>query len=108
MEIPWLGTEMQSAAQRSAQIHSPSQKDSSMNIDFEAEALELLTRAKCSSAPSLLGTKVTTQEENMWVPRGSLGFILMTRLPGVRINRIADYNPEEREEVRQSFKRSWK
>jgi hypothetical protein len=60
----------------------------------------MLTKANCSRTPTLLATKTTAQPQSMWVPGGSLGFVLMTKLPGERIRRIEDLGLEEREELR--------
>jgi hypothetical protein len=43
----------------------------------------------------------------MWVPGGYLGFVLMTKLPGQRVDRIEDLNPREREDMRRAFKKAW-
>ena len=92
---------MDAAGQRAAQ------SDSSESAANEATALKILTKANCSSTPTLLATKVVTQTETMWVPGGYLGFILMTKLSGIRIDQIQDLDLQERDEMRQSFKKAW-
>jgi hypothetical protein len=80
----------------------------SESIGIESEGLKKLTRANCSCAPKLLATKIMKQSETMWVPDGYLGFIVMTKLPGINIDGIQDLSREERQEMRQSFKKAWK
>jgi hypothetical protein len=100
--IPWKGTEMQSAQERKLQ------RGFSESIEIEAMGLEKLTRANCSSTPKLLASKVVKQTETMWIPDGYLGFVVMTRLPGVNVRWIDDLGRQERQEMRQSFKEAWK
>ena len=67
----------------------------------------MLANVNSSSTPVLLATKTTSQSDTMWIPGGYLGFVLMTKVPGEQITRIADLGLDEREEFRQSFKRGW-
>lgn len=83
------------------------QRGTSQSTDYEAHALKMLTQANCSSTPTLLATKTTTQPSSMWVRGGLLGFILMTKLPGQQIEEIDALDSREREELRQSFKKAW-
>ncbi|KAK2754653.1 hypothetical protein FQN54_006786 [Arachnomyces sp. PD_36] len=101
MQIPWKGTEMQPAEKRKLQ------RGMSESVYVEALALERLTRARCSSTPMLLGNKVVKQAEDMWVPGGYLGFIVMTRLPGVTIPCINRLSEQEAREMARSFKKAW-
>lgn len=92
---------MESEEQRAAQ------RGASESADYEADALEMLTKAKSSSTPTLLAVKTTTQPSSMWVKGGYLGFVLMTRVPGQHVDRIEDLDLKEREDLRQSFKKAW-
>jgi hypothetical protein len=38
---------------------------------------------------------------------GTLVFILMTKLPGIRIERIELFSRKERDELRESYKQAW-
>ena len=100
--IPWIDTEMESAQKRRLQ------RGYTESIDIEVMGLKKLTEAKCSSAPWLIASKITKQTETMWVPGGYLGFVVMTRLPGANIRQAADLNSQERQALRQSFKKAWK
>lgn len=94
---------MESTAERSTQ------QGSSITAECEISALEKLTKAKCSSTPMLLAADTKTpQPEDLWVENGYYGLILMNKLLGARIKRITELDPQEREEMRQSFKKAWK
>lgn len=93
---------MQSAQKRGLQ------RGYTESIDIEVMGLERVTRAKCSLTPWLLSSKITKQTETMWVPGGYLGFVVMTRLPGVNIHWAPDMDSQERQALRQSFKKAWK
>lgn len=71
------------------------QRGDSESIEIETEALEKLTRARCSAAPMLLGSKVVKQTETMWVPGGYLGFVAMTKLPGIIVPWMDHWNSSQ-------------
>lgn len=99
--IPWIGTDLKPVKERTAQASTCGRAES------ETHALRLLARANSSSTPILLASKFETQAEHMWVPGGSLGFILMTKVPGSYFNSIGDFSLEERKKLRRSFKKAW-
>lgn len=99
--VPCMGTEKLSADRRSQQ------RGSSESADFEAGGLRMVTRAKCSSTPKLLAVKKTTQPKAWWIPGGYLAFVAMTKVPGIKIERIEDLCSQEQEEMKQSFKKAW-
>lgn len=71
---------------------------------MELKALEQLTRERCSSAPKLLKYKQDRQDRDMSVPGGYIVYILMDRLPGVRLNDFWARDATERQEIRDAFK----
>ncbi|PGH13627.1 hypothetical protein AJ80_06259 [Polytolypa hystricis UAMH7299] len=103
MQIPWTGTELDTAERRRAQAY-PGRSEVAQD---EIYALAQLTAAGCSSTPKLLEEKHIKQWDTLPVPGGSLAFILMEKLPGQRVERIADLALPEREAMRASFKKGW-
>ena len=66
-------------------------------IQNEIEALHILTQAACSSSPTLLSWKKEKQTPNMWLPSGYIVYILMNKLPGIRIEDVEFLSRQERE-----------
>ena len=73
----------------------------------ELKALQMLTQAGCSSSPTLLAWKHERQNDDMWLPDGYIVYILMNKLPGIRIENIKSLPCQERDELRKSFKDAW-
>jgi hypothetical protein len=74
----------------------------------EIEALQILTRAGCSSTPSLFAWKQDKQGWESWVPEGYVFYILMEKLTGIVVNNFyRDLDRKERDELRESFKGAW-
>ncbi|KAH8804583.1 hypothetical protein F5884DRAFT_859207 [Xylogone sp. PMI_703] len=104
MQIPWIGTVTEQphvrAKQATKELISPSRR--------EVEALTILTRAKCSSSPTLFSWECEEQDGHMWVPGGYILYILMEKLPGIEPTQF--YNQmdrKERDDLRASFKEAW-
>ncbi|KKA24695.1 Uncharacterized protein T310_1278 [Rasamsonia emersonii CBS 393.64] len=80
-------------------------------IEKEVDALNRLTKQKCSTIPKLLGWKYSVQGDDMWVPGGFLAFILMEQAQGISLARDDYYwmgmKRQERDEVRAAFKDAW-
>ena len=73
------------------------------NAISELEGLKTLTRHQCTSAPKLVDYLQCEQDETMWVPKGYLFFILMTRCPGKLIENFYQEPLTKRNEIRQAF-----
>ena len=101
--MPWHGTCEQHADQRARQA------DPLLSPEAESEiwGLETLTKAGCSSSPSLLAWKKEIQSQDMWIPQGFIVYILMNKLPGMRIDWIEQLPQQERNDFREGFKRAW-
>jgi hypothetical protein len=65
----------------------PKQAMETLNAEtnHEIEALQILTRAGCSSTPALFSRKQDKQRWESWVPGGYKVYILMEKLPGIVI-----------------------
>ena len=101
--VPNIGTETRHAKERAKQariIPEPATQD-------EVKALQMLTQAACSSSPTLLAWKHERQSADMWLPGGYIVYILMNKLPGIRIESIELLPRQERDELRKSFKDAW-
>lgn len=107
--IPHTNTENQPAGKRAQQAKKNGMLPFSHD---EVSALEALTQQGCSCAPTLLSWKQERQGPGMWVPGGPIVFILMEKVPGICLgNEVVDIflslKREERDELREAFKRAW-
>jgi len=105
IQIPYTGTELESAQSRRAQAQGgfPS---SCMET---AKALCLLRDNKSEHSPSYITIIETRQGDNGLVPAGFLIYTFMTWCPGVPLL-AKDYNSkpkEERDTIRHAFKEAW-
>ncbi|KAK2756237.1 hypothetical protein FQN54_005645 [Arachnomyces sp. PD_36] len=75
--------------------------------ESELYALQHLTRAECSSTPTLRSWKQTKQGKRGWVPGGYVVYLLMNKLPGIQIDQIEELSLKERNELRAAFKKAW-
>ena len=98
-----MGTETRSARERAQQARNIPEP----GIRSEIKALQVLTQAACSSAPTLLTWKQEKQNADMWLPDGYIVYILMNKLPGICIESIDFLPRHERDELRKSFKDAW-
>lgn len=74
----------------------------------EIEALETLTTAGCSRAPTLYSWYQGKQDWESWVPDGYVVYILMEKLPGIVVmDFFGDLDRKERDQFRESFKEAW-
>ncbi|GIJ99439.1 hypothetical protein Aspvir_001571 [Aspergillus viridinutans] len=106
LQIPWFKTARKRPEVRAEQatLEFPSSWNS------EIEALSHLTKARCSSTPSLFAWKADTQTHNEWVPGGYKLSILMEKLPGSDPSDlfITSQMPlVERDRLRMAFKAAW-
>ncbi|RFU29386.1 hypothetical protein B7463_g6961, partial [Scytalidium lignicola] len=103
-QIPYSSTIGKSSSARARQATDTL----SSGQRLEIEALEILTKAGCSSTPSLLAWKEEKQDQDSWVPGGCIIYILMEKLPGITVdNFYGQLDREERDEMRRSFKEAW-
>ena len=86
----------------------------------EIVALKRLTKAQCPAAPKLLDIKEGIQnkpmlrsgwtgKEEIWVPGGYVVWILMEKLPGVDLAEFfmpGKHSPQERQEIREAFRKA--
>jgi hypothetical protein len=101
--VPYFNTEARRAADRAKQasvILYP-------GTEQEIEALSILTKAGCSSSPALVTWKQEQQGKHDWVPGGYIVYILMSKVPGIRVHPLQDFSLQEREAIRTSFKEAW-
>ncbi|CAI7661908.1 unnamed protein product [Penicillium glandicola] len=108
LQIPKWETWSESAETRAQQAAPLYTKD----MRHEIEALQLLTKANCSSAPKSIASQSEKQGETDWVPGGYMDLILMERVPGFhpssRGDTLRSYMlREERDEIRAAFKEAW-
>ncbi|KAL1962842.1 hypothetical protein VTN77DRAFT_9117 [Rasamsonia byssochlamydoides] len=101
--IPIQGTINKSSAERAKQAITTV----GQHAEMEITALGQLTKAGCSCTPTLFAWKQEKQESHMWIPGGFLVYILMEKLPGIRLDNVWSLDREERDEVRKSFKEAW-
>ena len=84
----------------------------------EIRFLRRLTQARCPAAPRLLAIKEGTQEssvrsgeceyeEEELVRGGYVVWILMEKVPGEDLTGFKKYSPQEREEVRNAFRKAY-
>ena len=99
-----MGTETKSTSERAKQARTIPGPETQNEI----EGLRILTQAACSSSPTLLAWKKEKQTPNMWLPGGYIVYILMNKLPGIRIDFVGVLPRQERDELRASFKDAWK
>lgn len=72
----------------------------------EIEALGLLTKAGCSSIPTLYSWHWDKQNDEVWVPSGRITYMLMEKLPGTEINSLfSGLDRKEQDELRAVFKK---
>jgi hypothetical protein len=55
----------------------------------------------------MLDWKQEIQSADMWLPDGYIVYILMNKLPGIRMNSLSILPCQERHELRESFKAAW-
>lgn len=77
------------------------------SAEMEITALGELTKAGGSCTPTLHAWKHEKQGTQMWIPGGFIVYILMEKLPGMRLDDIWSLERKERYEVRKSFKEAW-
>lgn len=73
----------------------------------ELPALTTLTKAKCKSTPILINCRQAQQND---LPDGYILYLVMCRLPGIRLSYDLywqDMSRGERDAIRQAFKQSW-
>lgn len=73
----------------------------------EIAALQGLTDANCSATPSLLAWKHTVQDDERYVPGGYITYILMEKCPGIDLRCFFQLPREERDQIREAFKKAW-
>jgi hypothetical protein len=98
-----MGTETRSARERAKQAQTIPEA----GTQNEVMALSILTHAACSSAPTMLDWKQEIQSADMWLPDGYIVYILMNKLPGIRMDSLSILPCQERHELRESFKAAW-
>lgn len=101
--IPYAGSEFEAREER--------ERQASTNLTGSASSeLESLRRLKeCDCAPTLLAHKREEQGRDGLVPKGFILYLLMNRLPGLRLGPVFwNLESSEREEIRQKFKAAWK
>jgi hypothetical protein len=104
--IPWFKTARKTPEVR-AEL-ATSEFPSTWNS--EIEALSHLTKARCSSSPSLLAWKADKQSYDEWVPGGYKLSISMEKLPGSDPSEsfFSSQMPlVERDCLRMAFKAAW-
>jgi hypothetical protein len=70
-------------------------------------ALDLLADGGCVSSPVLLGYTQEEQDDDMWIPRGYIVYILMTWCSGVVLLDFWRRDPAERQEIRDAFRTAY-
>ena len=80
----------------------------SVQANREITALQGLTKAGCSSTPSLLSWKHSTQDDERFVPGGYITYILMEKAPGISLAYFDELPREERDRIRAALKCTWK
>jgi hypothetical protein len=101
--VPYFKTEARRSADRAKQasvVLNP-------GTEREIEALSILTKAGCSSSPALITWKQERQGKHDWVPGGYIVYLLMERVPGIRVHQLKDFSLQERDAIRTSFKEAW-
>jgi hypothetical protein len=63
----------------------------------EVFTLEHLTQSKCPSTPKHIDD-FRREQANPWVKDGFLCFVVMTKLPGIRVRDIWEFDPETKEQ----------
>lgn len=76
--------------------------------EMELQVLRRATDMECEHTPRLLSWKEEKQTWDMWVPGGYIVFILMSKLPGIRLSRSIFndqfYSLEKRNQIREAFR----
>ncbi|KAJ5591445.1 uncharacterized protein N7459_001814 [Penicillium hispanicum] len=106
LQIPWLKTTRKRSDFRAKQAVS----EIPTNFSSEIEALSCLTKARCSSTPSLFSYKVDKQSHEEWVPGGYKLYILMEKLSGSDPSALffsGQMSLAERDRLRSAFKAAW-
>lgn len=85
---------------------SEPQPDMGIYSKSEIDCLERLTKAGCSSTPSLLAWKHNIQGKKGVIPGGYIDYMLMDMLPGVKPV-FCDTGLSEKREVQDAFKKAW-
>ena len=73
----------------------------------ELEGLKTLTQNQCTSSPRLVNHMQCEQDETMWIPGGYLLFILMTRCPGISVEKF-DRKLLKRDEILPAFEDAYR
>lgn len=107
MQLPYKGSEMDRPEERAEQASET--LDSIAQSEFDA--LQRLTEKRCESTPTLLGYKKDKQDEDGFVPGGYIFYLLMIRLPGIRLGHNIEMDalfwtlPDTtRDDIREAFK----
>lgn len=76
----------------------------------EFPALMTLTKNKCNSTPILINYKKSEHENDSPLPGGYILFVVIRKLPGIRLSRDCYWNlrRNERNEICQAFKEAWR
>ncbi|GKZ25959.1 hypothetical protein AbraIFM66951_002072 [Aspergillus brasiliensis] len=103
MQVPYLEAATKEPSERAKQADP----EIPYLASSEAEALSILTEAKCTSSPYLIDW-MHRQQTDGWVPGGYIHYIAMEMLPGVTVcYHFHRMERQERDELRDAFKKAW-
>jgi hypothetical protein len=101
--IPWRDTAYKKAFTRAEQATSKLMAHAKM----EHQALSILTKAGCSSSPTLFKWMQGKQGGDQWVPSGYIVHLLMEKMPGISPVLFNKMDLVERDALRTAFKKAW-